>query len=193
MKGTPTMATFHIISEVYDKTVILRGAKMTKTTKTFITGVVLGIMITVMSGCARNRIDLAHNKTVTVKPEHSKYGHVSSVSVYQERDDLVISGSVRQIYRTVVTTRGHVDITVLNAEGTTLRKISRSYSHPAQRKARTLYFSVRVPLVLPPGATVQVTPHRKAMLCQDAAAPPALGSVDGEDLNVRDRQLNNNI
>lgn len=130
-----------------------------------ISNVVFGLAMIVGLGCASNRINLVDNGTVTVERINSQGAYVSSVYVYQDGDYLVISGRVKQLYSTVVTDRGHVDITMLNPYGTTLKQVSKRYNPRLSRKKRTAYFRARLPVILTPGVIVRVMHHSGSNLC----------------------------
>ena len=81
----------------------------------------IGMFTVAMSINASDRIDLVKEGVVLVEYIPSKGIYVSKAYIYQDGDELVISGKVRRPYGSFAVT-GHVDIEMLDPEGTTFKK-----------------------------------------------------------------------
>jgi hypothetical protein len=130
-----------------------------KTVRCVLRKVAVGITIMMACGCASNRIDLVDNGMVTVETIDSKPVSVSRASVYQDGADLVISGTVKRQYHTVIADRGHIDIIVLAPDGAALTRMCGHYKPRLSRKKRAAHFTARLPLPLQRGSVVRIVHH----------------------------------
>ena len=143
-----------------------RSAMKKGSNRGFVIQIVLGMAIGTMFGCASGRTNLVDNGTVIIESAQSMQAFVTSVSVYRDDEKLVISGRVKQRYHTVTADRGHVDIALINPDGTTIRTVSVGYrSLLARRTCASSLFRVCLPVTLPQGATVRVVHHSTPNLC----------------------------
>ena len=99
--------------------------------------------------------------TVDVETIASTRAAVSQVSVYQEDDQLVISGTVRQRLRTVVADNGHIDIEVISADGKSVKKFCERYNPRLTRKHRSATFMAHLPITVSEGTTIRLTHHKE--------------------------------
>ncbi len=130
----------------------------------------IGMTTVVMSTNASDRVNLVKEGVAFVEYVPSKGVYVSKTYVYQDGDELVISGKVRRPYASFAVA-GHVDIEMLDPEGTTFKKtIATHIPRIVRRKGpRDASFTVRLPIILPKGATVRVGYHSsldKALSCK---------------------------
>ncbi len=130
----------------------------------------IGMTTVVMSTNASDRVNLVKEGVAFVEYVPSKGVYVSKTYVYQDGDELVISGKVRRPYGSFAVA-GHVDIEMLDPEGTTFKKtIATHIPRIVRRKGpRDASFTVRLPIILPKGATVRVGYHSsldKALSCK---------------------------
>ena len=123
--------------------------------------VLIFCMVTiVMSTCASNQVNLVENGTVSLEFVPSKGIYVSKAYVYQDGNEFVISGKVKRPYgRSFVT--GHVYIEMIDPEGTTFKKTTATHIPRIVRRkgARDASFTVRLPIIIPKGATVRLGYH----------------------------------
>ena len=132
----------------------------------FVIQIVLGMAIVTMFGCASGRTNLVDNGTVIIEGAQSMQAFVTSVSVYRDDEELVISGRVKQRHKTVTADRGHVDITLIKPDGTTIGPVSVGYpTLLARRTGASAFFRVRLHVILPQGARVRVVHHSAPKLC----------------------------
>ena len=125
----------------------------------FVIFAIFGFTIASFAGCASNRINLVDNGTVTIECVNSKRMLVSRVYVYQEGDELVISGRVKRRFSTGIGTGGHVDIAMFNQEGTPIINISKHYTPRLTKHSRTSSFTVHLPLIISERSIVRVVHH----------------------------------
>jgi len=130
----------------------------------------IGMTTVVMSTNASDRVNLVKEGVVLVEYVPSKGVYVSKAYVYQYGDELVISGKVRRPYGSFAVT-GHVDIEMLDPEGTTFKKTTATHTPRIVRTKgpRDMSFTMRLPMILPKGATVRLGYHSaldKALSCK---------------------------
>ncbi len=130
----------------------------------------IGMTAVVVSTNASDRVNLVKEGAVLVEYVPSKGVYVSKAYVYQYGDELVISGKVRRPYGSFAVT-GHVDIEMLDPEGTTSKKTTATHIPRIVRRKgpRDASFTVRLPIILPKGATVRLGYHSsldKAFNCK---------------------------
>jgi len=120
--------------------------------------VVFGI---VSVGCASHRVNLAENGKIIVERVPSKNIYVSKAHVYQEENELVITGRVKRS-NTSALDGGHVDIAVVSPEGKVLDKVSTSYTPRIIRRkgSHESLFSARLTMIPPVGTTVRLVYHK---------------------------------
>ena len=123
---------------------------------------IFGLTIVYIAGCASNRINLVDNGTVSIERVSSQRTLVSKVYVYQQEEELVISGRVRRRLSTGLAGGGHVDITVLNQEGKPIKNISKGYLPRWIKHSRTSSFTVHLPLIISEASIVRVVHHSGA-------------------------------
>ncbi len=132
--------------------------KKTKSTILFI--LALAISSFVASACSTNRVNLADNRTVSLERVHSDNITVSRVYVYQDGDQLEISGRVKRRSSSIFN-GGHVDIAIISPDGEILEQVSTRY-YPRiirRRGARESFFTARLTAIPPKGSIVRVAYH----------------------------------
>ncbi|MFH1739964.1 MAG: hypothetical protein ABIH23_13220 [bacterium] len=124
------------------------------------TGVVL------MSGCACKRASLVDSGAVSLERVPSKYARVSVATVYQEEDQLVVSGAVKRDYFFRSHLRGHVDVETVDLNGEVLEQVCASYlpREIPRMGSRSSMFKVRMPVHPDKGSRVRLT-HRNTRYC----------------------------
>jgi YD repeat-containing protein len=120
--------------------------------------VVFGI---ITLGCASHRVNLVENGKIIIERVPSKNIYVSKAHVYQEENELLITGRVKRS-NTSVLDGGHVDIAVVSPEGKILDKVSTSYTPRIIRRkgSRESLFSARLSMTPPEGTTVRLAYHK---------------------------------
>ncbi len=112
-------------------------------------------------GCVSHRINLVENGKIIIERVPSKNIYVSEAHVYQEENELVITGRVKRS-NTSVWDGGHVDIAVVSPKGKVLDKVSTSYTPRIIRRkgSRESFFSASLPMTPPEGTTVRLVYHK---------------------------------
>jgi len=118
--------------------------------------IILLTVAVVTYGCA---VNLVGNGTVLLEIAPSKDIHISKVYIFQDGNEMVISGEVK---RSVIN-QGYVDITVLAPDGTIIKQVSVSDRPVSLRKMMNgeSSFTIRLPLVPSHGAKVLVAYQRQ--------------------------------
>ncbi len=124
-----------------------------------------------LSGCVSKRVDLVDTGAVSLQRLPSKDTHISRVDVFQDGDELVITGKLRRGLSSMPGL-GHVDIAIVDPEGKILKEVHTNYFPRilarkqrrrilamARNQRQQANFGVRLPLVPPPGSTIRVTYH----------------------------------
>ncbi|MFQ5455876.1 MAG: hypothetical protein ACE5EA_06700 [Nitrospirota bacterium] len=122
----------------------------------------LCITAILLFSCASNRVNLVKNNRVFLERLPSKDIYVSRAYVYQEGNDIVISGKVRTHRVSRILSKGHVDIGIFDPDEIVLAKVSVSYPSRVISRRRGYpesSFSVLIPVIPPQGATVRVGYH----------------------------------
>ena len=114
-----------------------------------------------MSGCATTNVDLVKTGVVTVTPLSSKNNRVQSANVYTSNGNLIVSGRVKNTPPFGASKLGHVDITIINPDGSILTRTTAPsrHRHRARNDNRPSPYSVKIPLVPPKGSKIQVRYH----------------------------------
>ena len=134
--------------------------------KIYSIGILVGLAVTLMTlfGCISSRINLVRNGTVSVERLQSKGNvYLSGVLVYQEGDELVVSGKAKPRNRHLPTS-GHVDIAILSPKGEVIGKQSTSYSPRIIRRKsarRGSQFTARFSVIPPEASRVRLAYHAK--------------------------------
>ena len=141
----------------------------------------LAVVLIALSGCASSRTNLVKNGMVSVERLPSKgNAHIFKVYVYQEGDELVVSGRVTRRFKYLLSSQGHVDIAILSPKGEVIGKASTSYIPRIVRREgqhRASYFTARFSVIPPKASTVRLSYHaqrysaaKKTFDCGDNAA-----------------------
>ena len=120
----------------------------------------IGMTTFVMSINASDRKDLVENGTVSLELVPFRGIYVSIGNVYQDGGGVVITGTVRCHYGSFAIA-GHVDITILDPAGKTLKKVTVSHVPKTvlRKEKRDVFFTGRLPIIPPRGSTVRVSYH----------------------------------
>ncbi|MFB0553258.1 MAG: hypothetical protein ACETWQ_08085 [Phycisphaerae bacterium] len=85
-------------------------------------GMCLGMLATVIPGCATNRVDLVDQGIVSVETKPSKRVNILWTDVYRDGEDIVIYGVVQRRSRTSYPIKTHVDVIIFFPDGTILQE-----------------------------------------------------------------------
>jgi hypothetical protein len=125
----------------------------------------LCLAMIVLAGCASSKVNLVDTERVTIERMASEGGvRIENVYVYQEGNELLVSGRVKRRGTGRVIPRGHVDIAILSPEGNVIEKASTSYVPTTIRRKlshRGSHFNARFSVVPPEGSTVRVSYHAR--------------------------------
>lgn len=113
------------------------------------------------AGCMLNRVDLVENGTVRTERAVPKNLHMPAPRVWQDDGETIVYGQVRRNPSASGMIRGHVDVMVIDPEGTVLQSTSTRHS-PGDVPIRRWHgssFKAKLAGVPPPGSTVRVVYH----------------------------------
>ena len=124
--------------------------------------VCVAVAFMALSGCTSSRINLVRNGTVSVERLRSKGNvYISGVFVYQEGDELMVSGKAKPRSRHLPTS-GHVDIAILSPKGEVIGKASTFYTPRIIRRKsarRGSRFTARFSVIPPEASRVRLAYH----------------------------------
>jgi hypothetical protein len=120
----------------------------------------LCLVATIVPGCATSRVNLVDSGTVSIEKVSSEKTCISKVYVFQEGNDLIVSGNVKRRV-SPGPGGGHVDVTILGPDGVSIKELETPYFPRIipLKGARESKFSVKIPILLPEGSKVQVEHH----------------------------------
>ena len=125
--------------------------------------ILIVISISGLSCATTNRIDLLKNNNLQLETISSKGIKISRVYVYKEIEGIRISGMVKN-KGVMSVSFGHVDISIIDPEGKTLKELSTDYIprilFNRRRHPHGSDFNVSIPFIPPNGSKVLVTYHR---------------------------------
>ena len=123
----------------------------------------LGLLVSVISGCAANRVDLVDSGFLTLEKQAAGKVYVAWSDAYEREDGFVVTGVLRRSDRVGSPIKAHVDVTVLSPDGRvvdTARSgdvyVPRRITGRGQSFKR---FSVHFSSKPPRGSTVRVVSH----------------------------------
>jgi len=123
----------------------------------------IGILITVISGCVTNRIDLVDNGTVSVETIPSKKVNFLWIDIYQDGEDCIVYGTIQQHGYSSSPLTTHVDITTFSPEGSILQvRRTRDIHVPRRRPGKGVdwaRFQERYSDIPPIGSKIQLVCH----------------------------------
>ena len=152
-------------------------------------------------GCGETQTAGLNSATAVHKDAPSGDIHVVNVRCYHDGDELVISGKVRRgcnfSYQDVL---GHIDIVVLDPEGSVLTTASTYYSPRGIPKtgSRSSCFSARLPATVGKDAVIRTayhedsdfavhSPGEKAFHCRMNMALPSVQAATASSMNATSR------
>lgn len=122
-----------------------------------------GLLVSVFSGCAANRVYLVDSGFLTLEKQATGKVYVAWSDAYEREDGFVITGVLRRRDSVGLPLKTHVDVTVLSPDGRvvdTARSgdiyVPRRMTGRGQSFKR---FSVHFPSIPPRGSTVRVVSH----------------------------------
>lgn len=117
--------------------------------------------IGVLAGCAAPRHALVGQAAPPVEVVSSIYATISGIDIQSDGESLFISGVLR--HRSSSTTRphGHVDVSVVGADGTEIQKVGTQCkgARISRRKMGPCHFATRLSIPPSPGAKVTIEYH----------------------------------
>lgn len=139
----------------------------------------LVMMGTGLFGCASNRVNLVDEDLVAVELADPEKNCISRPHVFQNGDELVISGNVK-CRRFRGFSLGHIDIAIVSAEGEILQSLSALY-YPRiipRKGGHESRFRVNLSQTPPEGSVIRMafhkveTPSMNTFHCDDNMAIP---------------------
>jgi len=124
--------------------------------------IIFVLIVIIMLGCASKKIDLVKNGIVSVEKIYTKGIYISQVSIYQDNNDLIISGWVKRGNISSVGS-GHINIIIIDPNGQIVKQLSTYYvPRMIHRKGKKRsFFKVRLPdTFLSPGSKIRVVYHK---------------------------------
>jgi hypothetical protein len=117
----------------------------------------------VVSGCATHGTNLAKTGAVTIDRVAADRFFVPWVDAYQDVNELVLTGVVKQTCQSVSSLKTHVDITILDDKGQVLQQaITKEMHVPPKRPGKGIAwvrFELTLPVIVPEKAVIQVVCH----------------------------------
>jgi hypothetical protein len=117
-------------------------------------------------GCALHRVNLVDNGTVILELAPSDDWYVSQAYVFQDDDEMLISGKIERTTHSRERTthsslihQGHVDIALIAQDGTVVHEVSASNTPTSLHRIATtkMSFSVRLKIVPTKGTKIRMT------------------------------------
>jgi len=122
-----------------------------------------GLFVSLISGCAENRVDLVDSGFLTLEEHATGRVYIAWSDAYEHEDGLVITGVLRRHDSVGLPIKAHVDVTVLPAEGGVVDTARSSDVYVPRRitgRGQSLKrFTVHLPNVAPRGSSVRVVSH----------------------------------
>lgn len=119
------------------------------------------VVAAVVSGCAAPRYALTGEAVVPVEVAQSPHATISEIGLQSDGEHLFVSGLLRHRSSSLVRPHGHVDVSVVSAEGVVIQKVGVQCkgARISRRKSGPCHFSAPVPQPLPSGARLSVEYH----------------------------------
>lgn len=122
-----------------------------------------GLLVSIISGCAANRVDLVDSGLLTLEKRAIGKVYIAWSDAYEHEDGFVITGVLGRRDHVGSPIKAHVDVTVLSPDGRVVDTARSGDVYVPLRitgKGQSLKrFSVHFPSVPPRGSTVQVVSH----------------------------------
>lgn len=114
-----------------------------------------GVFVT---GCASAKTNLEETGQITIERVPTKGTYVSEANVYQDGDELVITGKVKNKH-THNRREGYVEIKILDPDGKVIESVNSQYFPRNIRKKgkRESSFTVKLSLIPPKGSVIRLT------------------------------------
>ena len=120
----------------------------------------IGIFVSIISGCAADRVDLVDSGFLTLKKEAIGKVRVAWSSVHEHEDGLVITGVLRRRDQVGSPIRTYVDVTVLSPNGQVVDTVRSDHVYVPRRitgRGQSFKrFKVYLPKVPPRGSSIRV-------------------------------------
>jgi hypothetical protein len=117
------------------------------------------LVASISAGYATDRVNLVHNKLVTIVKVSTERIHISYIFAFQEGDKLLVSGTVKRRHLTGGPGTGHVDIAVMGPDGSTIKESSVPHIPRIipRREERESRFTARIPVVVSKGSVIRIS------------------------------------
>lgn len=115
-----------------------------------------------VAGCATQWTAGVQDQTVKVETTSSRATVFKGVTVEQSGENMEIRGKLSHRWPSRAPIRGHIDLSVIAADGAVLWEASIEYRRRSV-KSRTALFHTMLELDPPPGSTVYVRHHEASM------------------------------
>ncbi len=114
-----------------------------------------------IAGCATNWVSLRDAGAVRIEviPSRDAHAVVSGVDVYQDGNELTVSGSVNKEGALFTTCDGHIDIAVIGPHSERVELGTAQYHHFPSRQ-HSSSFTLRFPVIAEKGTAVRLIFHR---------------------------------
>jgi hypothetical protein len=137
---------------------------MKKKVLSLVIAMVFGILTTVISGCAANRVDLVDSGVLSLTQQSTGKVYIAWSGAYEQDDGFVITGVLRRRDHVGLPIKTHVDVTILSPDGTILDEARSSDVCVSRRITGRSYlsferFKVRFPNVPAKGSSVRLVSH----------------------------------
>ena len=137
---------------------------MKKKVSILVIATVFGILTTVISGCAANRVDLVDSGVLSLAQHTTGKVYIAWSGAYEQDDGFVITGVLRRRDHVGLPIKTHVDVTILSADGTILDEARSADVCVSRRITGRSYlsferFKVRFPNVPAKGSSVTLVSH----------------------------------
>ena len=111
-------------------------------------------------GCATTCVNLVKTGNVIVEVVPTEDEYIGSTHVYQNDKELVISGRVHTQGYAPTLEKGHVDVEIINPDGTLIKQCVHYFKLLPRKLDLTVPFEAHLqPLNLPKGTKVRLTYH----------------------------------
>ena len=127
------------------------------------------VTITIFAGCAVKGLDLIDSGKVSVERVKDKYISFSYVHVYQQGENICVTGRVLRRKHLPKLIKGHVDVLIISPTGSVLKKVG-VYPYPRTipgKRTRGSYFEIHIPAILSNGSKVRFKYHNTLEIPQE--------------------------
>ncbi|MFH1718448.1 MAG: hypothetical protein ABIF19_13925 [Planctomycetota bacterium] len=125
--------------------------------------ITIGVLATIISGCAANRVDLVDTGVLTLDRQREGKVYIAWSSAYEQDDGFVITGVLMRHDHVGSAIKTHVDVTVLSPDGRVLETVRSNEVYVPRRitgRGQSLKrFRVHLANLPPRGSSVRMVSH----------------------------------